>query len=248
MPRRPRYLKDNGCYHITHRCHERSFHLKFAKDRQAYVDLLRGTVKRFKIDVLNYVVTSNHVHLLVRVGEGKVLPKAMQYLQGEFAQYYNLRKTREGALWRDRYHSTLIQTGPHLSRCMFYIDMNMVRAGVVDHPEDWRHGGCHELSGKRQRYCLLNQEQLLRCLGNGHNLEEFRTWYTNTLQDLVLQGYHCREAYWSNAYAVGDADWLSGIYDEMGLRRKRILPAVQNENLGMTVGEAVEAYYIEGRS
>ncbi len=59
MPRRPRYLKDNSCYHITHRCHERKFLFKFAKDRQVYVDLLRETVKRFKIDVLNYVVTSN---------------------------------------------------------------------------------------------------------------------------------------------------------------------------------------------
>jgi putative transposase len=244
MPRRPRYLKDNACYHITHRCHERKFLFRFAKDRQVYVDLLRETVKQFKIDVFNYVVTSNHVHLLLWVKHGKALPKAMQYLQGEFGQYFNLRKTREGAFWRDRYHSTLIQTGAHLSRCLFYIDMNMVRAGVVDHPEDWKHGGHHELSGSRQRYRILNQEQLLACLANGHDPEQFRTWYMKTLSNLIAEGCHCREPYWSEAYAVGDADWLSVVYDEIGLKRKRILQAVQSDNI---VGEGSEIYYIEGR-
>ncbi len=173
-----------------------------------------------------------------------MLPKAMQYLQGEFGQYYNLRKTREGAFWRDRYHSTLIQTGQHLSRCMFYIDMNMVRADVVSHPEKWRYGGHQELSGKRQRYCILNQEQLLKCLNNGHDQERFRSWYLNTLSRLVADKYQCREPYWSEAYAVGDPDWLSGIYDEIGLRRQRIMQAVRNESM---VGEASEVYYIEGR-
>ena len=138
----------------------------------------------------------------------------------------------------------LIQTGAHLSRCMFYIDMNMVRAGVVGHPEEWKHGGHHELSGDRQRYCILNQEQLLTCLGNGHDLEQFRTWYVKTLTSIVTEGYQCRESYWSEAYAVGDADWLSIIYDEIGLRRKRILQAVQSEEM---VGEEAESYYIEGR-
>ena len=132
MPRRRRGLKDRSCYHITHRCHKREFLFKFAQDREVYVELLRETIKRFKIDILNYVVTSNHIHLLVWVRKAEALPKAMQFLNGEFGQYYNKRKKREGAFWRDRYHSTLIQTGDHLSRCLFYIDMNMVRAGAVE--------------------------------------------------------------------------------------------------------------------
>ena len=107
MPRRRRGLKDLSCYHITHRCHKREFLFKFAQDREVYVELLRETIKRFKIDILNYVVTSNHIHLLVWVRKAEALPKAMQFLNGEFGQYYNKRKKREGAFWRDRYHSTL---------------------------------------------------------------------------------------------------------------------------------------------
>ena len=75
MPRRRRGLKDHSCYHITHRCHKREFLFKFARDRQVYVNLLRETVKRYRLDVLNYVITSNHVHLLVWVRYGEMLPR-----------------------------------------------------------------------------------------------------------------------------------------------------------------------------
>ena len=60
----------------------------------------------------------------------------MRHLEGEFASHYNRHKRRHGAFWSERYHSTLIEDGPHLWKCMRYIDLNMVRAGVVCHPID----------------------------------------------------------------------------------------------------------------
>lgn len=44
------------------------------------------------------------------------------------AQEYNRHKGRQGAFWEDRYHAT----DEHLHRCLAYIDLNMVRAGVVN--------------------------------------------------------------------------------------------------------------------
>ena len=117
MPRRLRCIKDFSCYHITHRCHKREFLFRFARDRQVYVDLLREMVGRFEIDVLNYVVTSNHIHLLVWVRRGEELSRAMQFLHGEFGQYYNLRKEREGAFWRDRFHGVPTQMSWQRRRC-----------------------------------------------------------------------------------------------------------------------------------
>ena len=61
----------------------------------------------------------------------------MQLITGRTAQEYNQRKKRKGAFWEDRYHATAVDTGYYLSRCMVYIDLNMVRAGVVSSPEDW---------------------------------------------------------------------------------------------------------------
>ena len=71
MPRANRHFLPGQLWHITHRCHEKSFLFKFARDRRAYRHWLFEAKKRFGLCVLNYVVTSNHVHLLVQdTGEG----------------------------------------------------------------------------------------------------------------------------------------------------------------------------------
>ena len=252
MPRRRRGLMDHACYHVTHRCHGRQFLFRFAKDRERYVTLLRETTRRFKISVLNYVVTSNHVHLLMWVRKGPELSRAMQFLQGEFGQYYNKRKNREGAFWRDRYHSTLIESGEHLGRCVFYIDLNMVRAGVVDHPGVWRHCGYHELVGKRQRYRAVDLDRLLRCLGM-RDVDQFRRWYARTLTEKLASGVGVREAYWTEAFAVGSEEWVQDIYQRSGFKRKKILSSpvvVYDHGAGASNGngiaEAPSAWYIEG--
>ncbi len=181
MPRRRRGFIDHACYHITHRCHKREFLLKFSSDRDQYLRFLRETKEKFRIDVLDYVITSNHVHLLIWSRKGSEIARAMQYLQGRFGQYYNQRKKREGAFWTDRYHSTLIEDGSHLSRCMFYIAFNMIRAGVARHPEDWKHSGYHELVGERQRYRIINLPRFLNCLMVGDDVGGFRKWYESTI-------------------------------------------------------------------
>ena len=68
----------------------------------------------------------------------------MQLVQGQHAQAYNRRRNRHGAFWEDRYHATMIEEGVHLWRCLAYIDLNMVRTGVVEHPREWEWTGYNE--------------------------------------------------------------------------------------------------------
>ena len=98
MPRRRRGFLDHACYHITHRCHKREFLLKFAMNRDLYLDLLRETVARYKIDVLDYVVTSNHVHLLIWSRRGSEVPLAMQYLPGQVRAVIQQEQRARGGL------------------------------------------------------------------------------------------------------------------------------------------------------
>ena len=66
-------LTEPACYHITHRCQERRFLLKFALDRRNYLRRLRQMAETYPVSVLDYMVTCNHVHLLLwarRGGEG----------------------------------------------------------------------------------------------------------------------------------------------------------------------------------
>jgi putative transposase len=115
MPRRKRCWINNGCYHITHRCHNREFLFRYKKYRQFYIRHLFEMQKRYKIDVLDYIITSNHVHLLLTAKNGARISDGLRYLHGRVAQFYNLQTGKDGAFWSDRFHSTLIQDGKHLT-------------------------------------------------------------------------------------------------------------------------------------
>ncbi len=73
------------------------------------------------------MVTSNHIHLLVKEDESGAIWRSMQLIAGRLGQDYNVRKGRKGAYWEDRYHATAVDGGEYFQRCMMYIDLNMVR-------------------------------------------------------------------------------------------------------------------------
>ncbi|MDT8390858.1 MAG: transposase [Lentisphaeria bacterium] len=221
MPRRRRCWVNHATYHITHRCHERRFLLKFAKYRDMYRRYLFEATRRFNISVLAYVVTSNHVHLLIATGDrGRPrVSEALQYIHGEMGQHYNLRRHREGAFWSNRFHATRIESGVHLQRCLFYIDMNMVRAGVVRHPAEWPHGSAFELASDRLRYRVIDRAKLIGRLGFD-DWDEFRQWYDGALGTILDRRiFMRRESFWSTSVAVGGGEWIESVARQRGMKR-----------------------------
>ncbi len=164
MPRAHRFHLPGRVYHITDRCHRKQFLLKFARDRRAWVRWLYRSRQRFALCVLNYQVTSNHAHLLVHDRGGGEVARSMQLMAGCTGRAYNARKQRRGAFWEDFYHATVVDTEEHLARCFTYIDLNMVRAGVVDHPSQWPHCGYHEIQNPPQRYRIIDRAALAALL------------------------------------------------------------------------------------
>jgi len=117
---------------------------------------------RYGLKILNYIVTSNHIHLLVAGNDKRdVVPKSMQLIAGRTGQEFNQRKKRKGAFWEDRYHATAIEDGEHFSRCCAYIDLNMVRTGVVSHPSQWDYSGYNEIQKPRRKNVLIDYEKFM---------------------------------------------------------------------------------------
>ena len=114
--------------------------------------------------------------MLVLDSEENVIPKSLQLIAGKTAQEYNQRKTRKGAFWDDRYHATTIETGKHLFQCLVYIDLNMVRNGVVKHPSQWIYSGYNEIQNPPSKYALIDRKHLIEyCdFGSDEQLREER--------------------------------------------------------------------------
>lgn len=79
------------------------------------------------------------------------LPMFVKLLKQRFSIIYNHSHGRVGTLWEDRYHSVLVEnTAVALQSVAAYIDLNPVRAGLVDDPKDYRFSGYGEAMGSRK--------------------------------------------------------------------------------------------------
>ena len=219
MARANRHFISGYAWHLTHRCHKREFLLKFAKDKQRWLYWLFEAKKRFGLCVLNFAVTSNHIHLLIYdTGNGnEAIPKSIQLIAGKTGQEFNSRKSRKGAFWQDRYHATAVATDDHLIRCMVYIDLNMVRAGVVKHPEDWPFGGYRQIVAPPKRYRLIDNKELMGLM-NVKEVDRFCETYRNWVDSAIRRGDVERQARWTESIAVGDEGYVEKVKDQMGYK------------------------------
>lgn len=85
------------------------------------------------------------------------LPMFMKLLKQRFSKWYNATRGVKGTLWADRYSSTLLEpSGAILRQVACFIDLNAVRLGVVEHPEDyaWCGFGAARMGDVRQAELL----------------------------------------------------------------------------------------------
>ena len=217
MPRANRFYLPGVVWHITQRCHDRKFLLKFERDRLRWKHYLFQARKRYGLLVLNYIATSNHVHLLVQDrGRGEIA-RSMQLISGRTAQEYNRRKSRSGAFWEDRYFAKAVSTDHHLIQCLVYIDLNMLRAGVVDHPAKWKVSGYREIQSPPQRYRIIDRHAL-RSLTNISSEQTFRSVYKSWVDSRMHERPGEREGVWTESIAIGAEAYVDRMKSLMGVK------------------------------
>jgi len=87
------------------------------------------------------------------------LPVFMKELKQRFTRWFNRQHSRKGTLWEERYRSVLVEgEASALTAVAAYIDLNPVRAGIADSPEDYLWSGYAEAcgGGKRARRGLVS--------------------------------------------------------------------------------------------
>lgn len=208
MPKAKRFFLPGHHYHLTHRCHNRSYLFQRAIDRKVYREMLRQRLTDFRTPLLGYCITSNHVHLLVKAQTGDRISRLMESLEGDFAQYYNHRKKRSGAFWGGRFHATAIEDHSHLWQCMIYIELNMVRAEIVRHPLEWPWCSYAELVGERKRYRLVDRVHLAQAIGCHPDKPAFKSAYRHDIEQVIQAREFDRQVKWTESLAIGSKAYV----------------------------------------
>ena len=137
MPRPPRLTYPGAVHHVTLRCNNREF-LFDASSLQLFQGFLGEARRKFPLLLYNYCLMTNHVHLLFEVGRDDTLSKAMHWLSTTFTHRFNWLTGRNGHVWEGRFRSTIIEAASYFFRCMAYVDLNPVRAGLAPTALDHR--------------------------------------------------------------------------------------------------------------
>jgi putative transposase len=138
MPRRPRIQLDRVPLHIVQRGHNREACFFAEADYQHYLHWLGEALVETECELHSYALMTNHVHLLLTPRRAEAVPRLIMSLGRRYVQYINRTYDRDGTLWESRYKSSVVQAQSYLLTCQRYIELNPVRAALVDDPAHYR--------------------------------------------------------------------------------------------------------------
>ena len=133
--------------HIVQRGNNRQVCFGGEEDMKAYLNWLKEFSKKYKVDVHARVLMTNHVHILCTPQEEGGISRMMQSIGRMYVRYYNYTYQRSGTLWEGRFKSSLVQSERYLLELYRYIELNPVRADMVDTPGEysWSSYACNAL-------------------------------------------------------------------------------------------------------
>jgi putative transposase len=134
MPRPPRIFIPDVAQHARQRGIDGQATFFDDADREFYLRCLAETARWYELSVHAYCLMTNHVHLLVTPDKEYSLWRAMQRLGGQYVRHVNARYGRTGTLWDGRYKACPVDNDDYLLTCQRYIELNPLRAGLVDSP------------------------------------------------------------------------------------------------------------------
>jgi putative transposase len=143
----------------------------------------------------------------------------MQLIAGRTAQEYNQLRATQGAFWEDRYHATAIEIDEHLHRCLVYIDLNMVRAGAVNHPGQWKESGFCEIQEPPKRYAIIDLRALSELCGF-EELADFQRAQRQWIEEALEGAPAVRDDRWSEAIAVGSLAFVETVKNDLGVKAR----------------------------
>jgi putative transposase len=138
MARMPRFFLPETPLHVIVRGNNRAAIVADDNDRVFLRNCLRYATRKHAVAVHAYVVMTNHLHVLATPATKLGLPKAMQAFGRVYVRYYNDRYSRTGTLWDGRYKAAIIDQERYLLMCMRYVELNPVRARIVEQPQHYR--------------------------------------------------------------------------------------------------------------
>jgi putative transposase len=216
MARLGRYFLPDQPLHVIQRGNNRSAIFFCDDDHAQYREWLAAAAGAYGCRIHAYVLMTNHVHLLVTPRREDSLPRAMQSLGRRYVRHVNAVYRRSGTLWEGRYRAAPIDSEHYFLACCRYIELNPVRAGMVDHPRAyrWSSYGAHA-DGAAD--ALISDHTTYRALGRSRAARQkaYRALFRGALDNGFVDALRAAT---NGGWALGDAGFAQQIAEAVGRR------------------------------
>ena len=217
MPRMARIVVPNTPHHIVQRGHNKQVVFVSEDDYQYYLENMFEWKEQLNCKVYAWCLMTNHIHLIINPGDDvDNLGKLMKRLAGKQTRYVNRLEKRTGSLWEGRYKSSPIETDAYLLACCRYVELNPVRAKMVEKPEDYRWSSYLEKVGlKKQKN--MDSDACYLSLGNTQEqrMKLYKQWVESNVSEQEIKSI--REAM-QHGHPTGSQTFASSIEKKLGVR------------------------------
>jgi putative transposase len=216
MPRRARLVLPNLPMHLIQRGNNRQICFAADQDYRVYLNWLMDYARKAECQIHAYVLMTNHVHLLLSAARVESPGELMKALGQRYVQYFNRTYKRSGTLWEGRFRSCLANSEQYLLACQRYIELNPVRAGMVNHPADYRWSS-YRANAQGEENALLTPHPLYLGLGldTAQRLNRYRELFRHELEPGLVD--QIRQATNGN-YVLGNTPFAEEVAEALGRR------------------------------
>ncbi len=220
MARRPRLYIHGIPHHIIQRGNNREACFYDQADYKAYLTYLHESAKQNNVSIHAYVLMTNHVHILCTPSEEKGNGKMLQMLGRRYVQYFNHKYGRTGTLWEGRYKSTLVQSEHYLLTVYRYIELNPVRANMVEHASEYPWSS-YRKNGMGLNVKLLTPHSEYLKLGKTdfERQQAYRALFRGRMANKSLE--EIRDCT-NKAWVLGDTHFRDQIEKKTGIQAQRV--------------------------
>ncbi len=198
-------------------------------DLESFISILVAATIKFGIEIHAYCLMPNHYHLLVRSPDGQ-LSRAMKFIGQSYTQSFNYRHDRDGALFRGRFHSTIVDSDNYLDTVARYIHRNPILDWMEDDSilDTFKWSSLAVYEGRRPKPDWLTTHEVLRTFATDKAYANFvRDTTEDDLPDEVSQA----RTLFSNPFRIGivlgDSTFLASLVELAGSTAEKFRPWIQ---------------------
>ena len=237
MARKPRVFLKGVAQHVVQRGNNREPCFFAEEDYRYYLECLTDAAKKNGCLIHAYVLMTNHVHLLVTPEDAYSVSGMMQSLGRRYVRYVNHAYKRTGTLWEGRFKASLVQSDNYLLTCSRYIELNPIRAEMVETPGEYKWSSYNHNAWGIEDSCITKHD-VYRALGEDEEIQQcaYRELFRHHMDNTLL--HEIRDAL-NHEAILGSSYFKERVENVLG---RRVQPGLRGRPRVGEVGGLYEVY------